>query len=245
MTVYAIGDIHGHLDLLQAAHTLVEDDRAREGATGAPLIHIGDLVDRGPDSRGVIDHLVTQQASDPRLVVLMGNHDRMFAHWIRHGGAPDPSSRTALEYLHPRFGGQTTLASYGVDSGAPGADMVRAAQAAVPETHLAFLEGLPRHVTHDGCVCVHAGLRPGVALSDQDPADLIWIRDEFLTSRADHGALIVHGHTPADRVEHHGNRLNIDTGAAFGGPLSAVVIEGRDVFLLTGAGRVPVPRLDA
>lgn len=242
--IYAIGDIHGHSDLLTAAHDRVAADRARYGATDAPLVHVGDLVDRGPDSRGVIDHLIASQARDPRMIVLLGNHDRMFAHWLRHCGRPDPTAQTPLDYLHPRFGGRTTLASYGIDPDLSEPDAIAAAHAAIPASHLAYLDALPRHFAHGDIFCVHAGIRPGVPLTGQDPVDLIWIRDEFLTSRADHGPLIVHGHTPAETVEHWGNRLNTDTRAAYGGPLSAVAIEGREAFVLTDAGRVPVPRLD-
>jgi serine/threonine protein phosphatase 1 len=110
----------------------------------------------------------------------------------------------------------------------------------VPEAHLAFLRGLPRQFAHEDCLCVHAGIRPGVPLDAQDPEDLIWIRGPFLKDWRDHGPLIVHGHTPVERVEHHGNRLAIDTGAGYGGPVSAVAVEGRAAFLLTNAGRVPL-----
>ena len=116
----------------------------------------------------------------------------------------------------------------------------------MPPAHVAFLASLPLSFAHGSCLFVHAGIRPGIPIANQDPEDLYWIRHRFLDSRANHGPLIVHGHTPVERVEHHGNRLAIDTGAAYGGPLSAVVIEGRRAWLLTPQGRQEVtPRAAA
>lgn len=235
MTLYAIGDIHGHLDRLRAAHDRVEADRAREGGGSAPLIHVGDLVDRGPDSAGVIALLSDLAARDARVVVLKGNHDAMFEAYLDAASGP-----YRARYLDPGVGGRATLLSYGVDPDARQAEIDRRLAGAVPEAHRRFLAELPRLHRAGDCAFVHAGIRPGVPLDAQDPEDLIWIRGEFLFDRRDHGPLIVHGHTPADRVEHHGNRLAIDTGAGFGGPLSAVAIEGRDAYLLTDRGRIPV-----
>ena len=239
MTIYAIGDIHGRIDLLRAAHDRVAADRAREGAGDAPLVHLGDLVDRGPDSAGVVDLLCDLAARDRRVVVLRGNHDAMLGAFLR--GTP---SIERDRYLEPGIGGRDTLRSYGVDPDLPPAARVAALADAVPRAHRAFLAGLPLTHREGDCLFVHAGIRPGVPLDAQHPDDLIWIREEFLHDTRDHGALVVHGHTPVDRVTHHGNRLAIDTGAAFGGPLSAVAIEGREVFVLTDTGRTrvrPVP----
>ncbi len=241
MTIYAIGDIHGQLDLLRAAHDRVAADRARSGAADSPLVHVGDLVDRGPDSAGVVGYLASLVVEDTRVTVLMGNHDRMFRWFLRPEIKHDPHLRAGLTYLSPQLGGLTTLASYGVDISAPVADMHRAARAAVPQAHMDFLSSMPLSFRQDSTFLVHAGIRPGVALAEQTEGDLVWIRHEFLNDRRDHGPLVVHGHTPVEEVEHWGNRLNLDTGAAYGGPLSAVVIEGRAVFLLTDQGRVPIP----
>jgi serine/threonine protein phosphatase 1 len=235
MTIYAIGDIHGQLDLLRAAHDRVAADRAREGAGDAPLVHVGDLVDRGPDSAGVVDLLCDLAARDRRVVVLKGNHDAMLEAFLR--GTP---SIERDRYLDPGIGGRDTLRSYGVDPDLPPAARVAALADAVPRAHRAFLAGLPLTRQDGDCLFVHAGIRPGVPLDAQDPEDLIWIRGEFLSDARDHGALIVHGHTPVERVELWPNRLDIDTGAAFGGPLSAVAIEGREVFVLTDSGRFRV-----
>lgn len=239
MTVYAIGDIHGQLDLLLKAQSHVEADRAREGTREAPLVVVGDLVDRGPDSKGVIDHLLAETESDRRVVVLKGNHDALFADYL----AEDPSRWRQSPFLTGNMGGAETLRSYGVDpTGRPRA-VHAAARAAIPEAHVAFLERLSLFHAVEECFLVHAGIRPGVPLEAQAARDLLWIRDSFLGDTRDHGALIVHGHTPVSRVEHHGNRLAIDTGAAWGGEVSAVAIEGRNAYLLTDAGRVPVPRI--
>jgi serine/threonine protein phosphatase 1 len=242
MRSYAVGDVHGHLDLLRRQQDLIEADRARTGDAAAPVVHLGDLVDRGPDSRGVIDHLASGIAAGAPWVVLRGNHDRMFARFLRDPAEPEPGLRRDLSWLHPRLGGAATLGSYGVRAAAdrPLAPVHAEALAAVPAAHRAFLDGLPALFRHGEVLFVHAGIRPGLPLDRQDETDLVWIRDGFLDDARDHGVLVVHGHTALDRATHHGNRVNLDSGAAYGGPLSAAVIEGRDVWLLTPAGRVPL-----
>lgn len=237
MHIYAIGDIHGHIGLLRAAHDLIAADVARHGT--APVIHVGDLVDRGPDCRGVIDYLMQCTARYPDWVVLKGNHDRMFTRFLRDPAEPEPGLRADLSWLHPRIGGAETLASYGVASPAdrPIARVHVDAALAVPQDHIAFLDSRPALHPAGETVFVHAGIRPGVPLAKQTETDLIWIRDIFLNHRESFGPLIVHGHTAIDAATHYGNRLNLDSGAAYGGPLSAVVIEGREAALLTPTGR--------
>ncbi|WP_289040394.1 metallophosphoesterase [uncultured Aliiroseovarius sp.] len=242
MRAYAIGDIHGQIDRLRAAHGLIAQDRARTGDASAPVVHVGDLVDRGPDSRGVIDHLLDGRARGENWVALKGNHDRMMAMFLRDPSMVDPHLLVGHNWLHPRIGGVRTMESYGVEV----PEDIRmyqlhpTARAAVPAAHHAFLEHLPAmHRLGDLCF-VHAGIRPGVPLDAQSEDDLCWIRKPFHVSTADHGALIVHGHTPVNKVTHYGNRLNIDTGAGHGKALSAVVIEGREAWLLTSEGRVAV-----
>ncbi len=240
MHTYAIGDIHGHLDLLQHKHGLIAKDMAQHGP--APTVHIGDLVDRGPDSRGVIQYLRQGIAAGRDWVVIKGNHDRMFAHFLNDPNWHDPGLRPDMAYLHPKIGGAFTLASYGVRRAADRrlAPVHAEAIAAVPAADRAFLPALPTSYQRDQAIFVHAGILPGFPLARQDETDLVWIRGEFLTDTRDHGALIVHGHTAIDHATHYGNRLNLDSGAAYGGPLSAVVIEGRDAWLLTEAGREPL-----
>ncbi|MBL3560360.1 metallophosphoesterase [Rhodovulum sulfidophilum] len=239
---YAIGDIHGQRARLEAAHALIAEDRRRVGDTGAPVVHIGDYVDRGPDSRGVLDLLIEGRAAGRPWICLLGNHDRWMQHFLRPGCEPEPA-RPDMLWLEDAVGGRATLASYGVD-----ADPHRAlgaihaeARAAVPSAHLDFLAELLPSFRHGEAFFCHAGIRPGVPLEAQSVTDLIWIRGEFHRDTREHGALIVHGHTPVDRVTHFGNRVNLDTGAGYGRPLSVVAIEGRKVYLLTPGGRVPVP----
>ena len=238
MRAYAIGDIHGHLDLLEAAHERIAADMAREGH--AAVIHVGDLVDRGENSRGVIDFLMAGQARGADWVVLKGNHDRMFTRFLQDPAESEPGLRAELSWLHPRLGGGPTLASYGVHAPTdrPVAAVHADAVAAVPQAHRDWLEARPAQHRLGCCLYVHAGIRPGVAFEDQTETDLVWIREPFLSNPTDHGALIVHGHTALDAATHYGNRLNLDSGAAYGGPLSAVAIEGRKAWLLTPEGRV-------
>ena len=237
MHIYAIGDIHGHLGLLQAAHDLIAADMARHGQ--GQVVHLGDLVDRGPDSKGVIDFLIDGLAVGQDWVVLKGNHDRMFARFLNDPWDPEPGLRADLGWLHPKLGGPDTLRSYGIANAAdrPTEKVHAEALAAVPAAHVAFLTSRPTQHRAGECAFVHAGIRPGVALDDQTETDLVWIREPFLSTTESHGALIVHGHTAIDQPTHYGNRLNIDSSAAYGGPLSAVVIEGREAALLTPQGR--------
>jgi Diadenosine tetraphosphatase and related serine/threonine protein phosphatases len=234
LRTYAIGDIHGQIDLLRAAHARIAADRARVGDAEAPVVHIGDLVDRGPDSRGVVDLLLKGQLAGQNWVVLKGNHDRMFSLYLE--GRADPKLRADLDYLNPRIGGIETLASYGVTAGASAAE----AKAAVPAGHRAFLADLPGYFLRGEVLFVHAGIKPGVPLQAQVEDDLIWIRDPFLHFTGPHPWLVVHGHTHRPAAENLGNRVNIDSSAAYGGPLTAVVIEGREVFTLTDTGREPL-----
>lgn len=240
MRAYAVGDIHGHLGLLQGVHDLIAADMARNGA--APVVHVGDLVDRGADSRGVIDWLMRGLAEGRDWIVLKGNHDRMFWRFLRDPAEAEPGLRPDLSWLHPRIGGVETLQSYGIRSAGdrPIAAVHADAAAAVPQAHREFLHGLPSRHRIGEVLFAHAGIRPGVALQDQTETDLIWIRDPFLKFTGSFGPLVIHGHTAIDAPTHYGNRVNIDSSAAYGGPVSAVAVEGREVFLLTPQGRVPL-----
>ena len=240
MRAYAIGDIHGHIDLLEAAHERIARDRGRTGDETAPVVHIGDLVDRGPDSAGVIDWLMEGIDIGLPWVVIKGNHDRLFQKFVEDPQWRDDGLRETLSWLHPRLGGAATLASYGVENAAdrPLTPVHAEAVQAVPVDHLRFIAGLPTSFVHGQALFVHAGIRPGIDLREQSETDLVWIREPFLSDTRDHGALVVHGHTAIDLATHYGNRLNIDSGAAYGRPLSAVVVEGREAWELTDTGRV-------
>jgi serine/threonine protein phosphatase 1 len=241
MHAYAIGDVHGQLPLLQEAHRRIARDQAEHGP--GLVVHLGDYVDRGPDSSGVIDYLIDGLAAGQNWLVLKGNHDRMFTGFLSEAKWQDPGLRSDLSWLHPKLGGSATLASYGVKNAADRPiDRVHAeAVGAVPQAHRAFLEGLPDRSQAEQAIFVHAGIRPGIPLSDQTETDLVWIRHGFLEDRRDFDALVVHGHTAIHAPTHYGNRVNLDSGAGYGGPLTAAVIVGRDAFVLTAEGRRQLP----
>lgn len=229
LRIYAIGDIHGHLALIEEMHARIARDRARRPAQDWCVIHVGDYVDRGPESRGVIAYLI-RMAEDPRFRFLAGNHDRFM-----RDALTGPAAMLG-RWTSDNLGGAATLRSYGVDPGAPPAEMQEAFIRAVPATHRAFVSDLEVMIRLGDYAFAHAGVRPGVALGNQDEEDLIWIREPFLRSDEDLGAVVVHGHTPASAVEVRRNRIGIDTGAAYGGPLSCVVLEGPDRALLAEDG---------
>ncbi|MDX2483629.1 MAG: metallophosphoesterase family protein [Pseudodonghicola sp.] len=236
--IYAVGDIHGHLDQLDRALDLI----AADGGPGAQIVFLGDLVDRGPDSRGVIERLMQGQAAGRPWQVLRGNHDDMFRRVLSEGAVHNARIKSGLLWPHPRIGGLATLVSYGVavEEGVAAADLCAAARAAVPAEHLAFLDALPRRIEREELLFVHAGIRPGVPLKAQDAEDLIWIRDPFLTDPRPHPWLVVHGHTALEYPQHFSNRVDLDGGGGYGRPVHPAVFEGRDCWLLTDKGRVPL-----
>lgn len=233
--IYTIPDVHGQDALLEAALTLIE----AEGGPDAEIIFLGDLVDRGPDSRAVIDRVMQAQADGRNWTVLRGNHDQMFIDFIERGDIHPVRLRPDLSWLHPRLGGDITLASYGVVCSETDPNL-EAARAAVPAAHIDWLASLP--LTHQigDLLFVHAGIRPGVPLEKQDPDDLMWIRDGFLDYEGDYPWLLVHGHTALDMPEHFGNRIDLDGGAGRGRGLWPAVFEGRDCWLLSDTGRIPL-----
>lgn len=240
MRHYAIGDIHGQDGLLAAAHALIAEDRARTGDATAPVVHIGDLVDRGPTSAQVIARLIAGQAAGAPWIVLKGNHDLLFQRWLEDPFARHPMLRAEMSWTHPRVGGLTTLRSYGVmaEEDRPLAGLHAEARAAIPQAHRDWLAALPLSYAAGELFFAHAGVRPGRAFGEQVEDDLLWIRGDFLEDPREHGALVIHGHSHIDRATHYGNRLNLDSSAGYGGPVSAAVIEGRQAWLLTPEGRV-------
>lgn len=233
--IYAIGDIHGYLDKLEE----VMDQIVADGGPGAEVVFLGDLVDRGPDSKGVIDFVLNGLKQGRNWTILNGNHDRMFRYFLEPSPRVDMRLRPDLYWLHERLGGRETLASYGLhfDAEARLSEIHAAARATVPKEHVTFLDNLPYLKQHDDVLFVHAGIRPGVSLDAQSVDDLCWIRDEFLSHTAPHPWLIVHGHTPVEQPTHHGNRVSLDTGAGYGNPVTAAVFENGKVWALTPAGR--------
>jgi len=242
MRVYAIGDIHGQLGELRRAHALIAADRARVGDARAPVIHIGDVCDRGADTKGVIEVLLDGAKRNEPWVTLKGNHDRLMEYFLADEPRFDPYMMVGWSWFHDGVGGAATLRSYGIEIAKKERlfALHARAMAAVPKAHRKFLAGMPTSYETDELIFVHAGIRPGIPLADQDETDLLWIRREFHDDPRDHGKLVIHGHTTVKAVTHYGNRVNIDTGAGYGRPISAVVIEGRKVWLLTDDGRVRV-----
>ena len=222
MRLYAIGDVHGCDDLLAEAHAHIAADLAARPVADYRIIHIGDYVDRGPHSAAVIERLIRLGAGDARVVCLRGNHDQFMRDFSNDPLGVGPSWLAN--------GGDRTLADYGVTAEPrDGLAMLATAFAArLPASHRAFLGSLDLAVTFGDFFFCHAGIRPGVPLDRQDPEDLIWIRDPFLSDGRDHGAVVVHGHTPTPEPEVRRNRINVDTGAVFTGRLTALALEGTE-----------------
>jgi len=232
--VYAIGDVHGRLDLLEALVARTREDAAQHLSDSArSLIFLGDYVDRGPESRGVVDAVMSDLLPGFTTVRLMGNHEEAMLSFL--DGESD-----GLDWLS--FGGLETLLSYGVPlrSLPNSGEAVRALQAAlieaVPERHVAFFRNCLLHYSVGDYVFVHAGVRPGITLEKQAQTDLLWIRDDFLRVRAPlPGRVVVHGHTICDLPQNRGHRINIDTGAFVSGRLTCLVLRGDERrFLATG-----------
>ncbi len=236
--VYAIGDIHGRSDLLDRLHEAIIADARRRKPGRAVVVYLGDYIDRGGDSAGVIRRLIAPFEGAPKnaieRVFLRGNHEAMMLdfldgdsalldRWVWNGGVPTLESYG----LAPMIGGRDDPHGDGW-AGAVRADLARA----LPPAHAAFLRGLGSHCRIGDLFFVHAGVRPGTALEAQSPADLLWIRDDFLLSAADFGALVVHGHTVAPEPRVLANRIGIDTGAYKSGRLTAARFEGDTVAFL-------------
>jgi serine/threonine protein phosphatase 1 len=209
--VYVIGDIHGRSDLLDRMVALISRDLEADPAGDCLTVTLGDYIDRGPDSRGVLDRLV-RNPFPTGFVALKGNHEALLEAFL-----DDPPVVKHWRHL----GGLETIHSYRVPVGElmvgkNYADAAKALRAAIPDEHFAFLKSLK----------TSAMVRPGIPLDRQSVDDLLWIRDEFLSSTADFGKIVVHGHTPTERPEILPNRINIDTGAFATGRLTCVVLGG-------------------
>lgn len=226
--VYAIGDVHGRLDLLKQAETKIAEDIGMTGKDGLVLL-LGDFIDRGPSSAQIITHLMVK--SDFKRLSLIGNHEDIF---LRYLESPEKHSKW-LE-----LGGEQTLASYGIDvhsasfrqTSAKGRMKALLAEA-IPESHKRFLSSLPISLKIGNILFVHAGVRPGVSLEEQSDEDMIWIREPFLSMGPKLDDLfVVHGHTATDLPSPGLQRIGIDTGAFHTGRLTVLRIEGSESRLI-------------
>lgn len=228
--VYAIGDIHGRADLFEELLRRIDNDDADSIPCPTELILLGDLIDRGPASRQVVeDAMFLSQSGAMRC--LKGNHEEIFIRAAR--------GEVAATRFFCRIGGQQTLHSYGL----PDADYVSFNDeqltqwmlANIPRAHVDFIDSFDDLIEIGDYAFVHAGIRPGIPLNAQDPEDLRWIRAEFLKSREPFGKVIIHGHTITQNVDEHANRIGIDTGAYMSGRLTAIGLHGEEHWFLSTA----------
>ena len=221
--LYVVGDVHGYLDSLERLHRLILRDAAECQATRRVVVYLGDYIDRGPDSKGVVETLIDQPLDGFEHVCLKGNHEAAMLEFF-------DDERPGLDWL--RFGGAETLASYGVEPprrirGLP--DTRKQLAEHMPPEHLAFYRGLGLYHVEGDFFCVHAGVRPGVELDRQSDTDLLWIREPFLSSDAAFGKIVVHGHTIDKRPQVRDNRIGVDTGVYRYGRLTAAVMEAGEL----------------
>jgi serine/threonine protein phosphatase 1 len=219
--IYAFGDIHGRADLLKEMFTVIDADMTRSPVSRPIEVFLGDYIDRGPNSAGTLDLLI-ERSRRRETVFLRGNHEEYCLEVLR-----DPAKLESWR----QFGGLQTLISYGLQPSLnPGADeraeLITALIEAMPEDHLKFLRDLKPSFLCGDFFFVHAGVRPGIPLTEQRESDLLWIRNEFLDSDENFGKFIVHGHTPVPKPDIRQNRINIDTGAYATGNLTLLTIQG-------------------
>ena len=230
VVLYGIGDIHGRSDCLARVQALIDHDIAQRGGGERVVeIYLGDYIDRGPDSRGVID-LLLQRITTRTVVLLRGNHEIVMESFLR--------GLTPFEHWRA-IGGLETVLSYGVDAralfAAHGAVRPRDLAERLPAAHIRFFSILESvHLRGPYCF-VHAGIRPGVPIESQSIEDLAWIRDDFLSFAGDFGRIVIHGHTPVAEIDFLMNRVNIDTGAYATNHLSVICIDGTGLRALTMA----------
>ena len=229
MRVYAIGDIHGRNDLLQQLLAQIDADELARGPSDTHIIFLGDLMDRGPDSAGVIECAMALRDSGRKVRFLMGNHEEVFVRACRKRDAK-------ITRFFLRIGGEATVLSYPITRAEYiTLDMEQLSERLsnlVPQAHLNFIESFEDQIVIGDYAFVHAGIRPGVPLSEQKPSDLRWIREEFVDQRGDLEKVVVYGHTIYDDIEERGSRIGIDTGAYASDKLTALALEGGERWYL-------------
>jgi serine/threonine protein phosphatase 1 len=225
---YAIGDIHGRLDLLERLLARIEADIAARPPRRNFIVFLGDLVDRGPESSQVVDRLLRYRPANARPIFLAGNHEEVMLRML--------AGETGILPSWLKFGGLECARSYGIDPAAlQRLDEEAALQllvAKVPRAHRDFLDSFADTFRFGDYLFVHAGIRPGVSIDQQLQSDLRWIREPFLFDESDHGCVVVHGHTIAPEIEERSNRIGIDTGAYRTGILTALALEGTERWSL-------------
>lgn len=220
---YVIGDIHGRVDLLDALMKEILKDASTLPLQGCVLVFLGDYIDRGMDSKDVIDYVLHKLPPPIKRVFLRGNHEDCLLRFL--DGALDVTS------IWFKQGGIATLASYGVNPYRANVreelpELRKKLAEKLPKEHLDFLTATRISWAQNPYFFVHAGIRPHVPLDKQDAEDCMWIRDAFLSSTAKHGRVIVHGHSITPKPEVLPNRIGIDTGAFATGHLTCLVLEG-------------------
>ena len=233
--VYAIGDIHGCLSLYEELLTLIERDDRERGPARTTVVQLGDLIDRGPDSAGVVALAMTP-LSFAETITLKGNHEAAMLASLE--------GNTKLLDVWLSNGGYSALKSWKIDprrfQELDAQAIVELISAEIPAEQLAWLRELPLSHQFGDFYFVHAGVRPNVPLAEQREVDCLWIRDEFLDSKKYHGAFVVHGHSVTDEVEERPNRLGIDTGAYITGRLTALCLEGAERWRLQTKGQLDI-----
>jgi serine/threonine protein phosphatase 1 len=223
--VYAVGDIHGRLDLLERVLAGIDADMDQHPVSNAIRIFLGDYIDRGQDSKRVLDRIITCCATYP-TVCLIGNHEVFMREFLR-----DPNTLAVWR----RCGGLSTLSSYGFfptiieADDADQREVMSNFDRVLPHSHRKFLANLRPYFILGDFFFVHAGIRPGIRLTMQAENDLLWIRDDFLSCEDDHGKVVVHGHTPVLEPDIQFNRINIDTGAYATGKLTCMALERNEI----------------
>jgi serine/threonine protein phosphatase 1 len=239
--VYAIGDVHGRRDLLEQLLARIDADDASRGAARTHLILLGDLVDRGPDSAGVVQLVSDLMKASDHVRLIKGNHEEVLAK-AAHG-----SPRAARGLLE--IGGYETLASYGIgrDEADHGTlhDLADLIGKRLPADHVALLDGGEDKIVLGDYLFVHAGIHPGKPLDRQSGADLRWIREPFLSARRRDRWMVIHGHTPSESVDIGDQRIGIDTGAFATGVLTAIGLEGEERWFLQTNPDAGAPALNA
>ena len=204
---FAIGDIHGNLSHLEQ---LMEEIKPALNLQKDTLVFLGDYIDRGPNSKGVVDFILQLRKDLSHVVCLKGNHEDMFLDWVLNGRNYD---------LYLYNGGSSTIRNYSLEG-----------EFKLPQEHLHFFTSLLLYYETEEYIFVHAGLRGGIPLEEQDPHDLLWIRDEFILSPHNFGKIVIFGHTPLQRVFIAPNKIGIDTGAVYGGTLTCLELPARRFY---------------